>query len=112
MVPDAHFLPLWHGSAETYLTSIEKGQGDSKGQIGSTPGLWKVSITVRREDRAGAGGLLGGALPAGKPSQDSGAGGIREGEMDGSLTCPDVLPDDGERRLSGVPGALDSEGRR
>lgn len=40
------------------------------------------------------------------------AGGVREGERDGSLMCPDVLPDDGERGLSGVPGALDSEGRR
>lgn len=67
---------------------------------------------MRREDGAEAGGLLGGALTAGKLSQDSGAGGIREGEMDGSLMRPDVLPDDGERGLIGVPGALGSEGRK
>ena len=112
MVPDDHFPPLWHGSAEADLTSIEKGQGDSRGQIGSTPGLWKVSITVRREDGVEAGGLLGGELTAGKPSWDTGADGIKEGEMDGSLMCPDVLPDDGERGLIGVPRVLGSEGRK
>ena len=86
MVPDAHFPPLWHSSAETNLTSIEKGQGDSKGQIGSIPGLWKVSITVRREDGAEVGGLLGGVLTAGKLSQDSGWWG--KGGSDGWV--PDV----------------------
>ena len=113
MVPDDHFPPLWHGSAKTNLTSIEKGQGDSKGQIGSTPDLWKVSITARREDRVEAGGLLGGALTGGKPSWDTGADGIKEGEMDGSwcaqmccqmmgredwLGCPESWAQKGESR--------------